>query len=649
LDVWVLSSIDLNMGVTKNISSVILFLVSSLVCTSQPTTFFTPVNVQKAIAKKTRSIDGTPGIVYWQNRADYKINLNFDPKSLVLKGYETIVYSNNSPDTLRHLIFHLFPNMYKKGNMRDEDIDPADESDGLIIDKFIIAGKEIPVSSSNEYMYIEHTLLRLSLDAPILPQKQLSIGISWHFTLNRNSHIRTGAVDSSSFFIAYFFPRIAVYDDINGWNFYKYTNDAEFYNDFGTFDVSITMPKNYLVWATGVLKNPEEVLSEKYYNRYKAVNQSNIIMHIVDTADLKLNDFTKSDQNTWKFLAENVTDFAIGTSDHYLWDATNLTVDNKTGKKVFLDVAYNKNSKDFYKVINIARQAIDLMCNSFPGVPFPFPKETVFNGLSEMEYPMMVNDRSYGDDIHGTIDLTTHEIFHSYFPFYCGFNEVNYAWMDEGITSYATYNFVKVMDPGFEKVCFIDEYRPDMGTNLDLPVFTNSNSLRRPVYDMMTYPKSALFFIFLKDVLGEEVFNKSFREFIARWNGKHPLPFDLFNTFTNVSGKSIDWLIKPWIFEYGYVDLAIKDIVEQNDKYYINIERKGSYPAPVNLKINYRDKSTEVIHCTAEIWKNGEVIYTIEKSLYKKILKVELIDEYGADVNPANNIFTVNGWKLNQR
>jgi aminopeptidase N len=221
--------------------------------------------------------------------------------------------------------------------------------------------------------------------------------------------------------------------------------------------------------------------------------------------------------------------------------------------------------------------------------------------------------------------------------------------MDEGITSYATYNFVKAMDPGFEKVCFIDEYRPEMGTNLDLPVFTNSSTLRRPVYDMMTYPKSALFFIFLKDVLGEEVFNKSFQVFIARWNGKHPLPFDLFNTFTNVSGKNIDWLIKPWIFEYGYVDLAIKDIVEQNEKYYINIERKGSYPAPINLKINYRDKSIEAIHCTAEVWKNGEVIYTIEKSIYKKILKVELIDEYGIDVNPSNNIFTVNGWKLNQR
>jgi len=622
--------------------------VISLNCFPQSNEIYIPHSIQKAFARKTRSNDGKPGIVYWQNRADYKIDVALNPKTLLVSGKEVIKYTNNSPDSLKHLIFHLFPNMFKKGNMRDSDIDPADESDGLTIDRISVNGKVFDEQSKNESLYIEHTLLRLNLKPILLPDKQISIEIDWHYTLNRNSHIRTGAVDSTSFFVAYFFPRVAVYDDIDGWNYYKYTNEQEFYNDSGSFDVSISMPKNYLVWATGTLTNPEEVLSEKYSKRFRAVNQSNVMMYIVDTSDLKLSDITKqNDLNIWRFKAENVNDFAFGTSNHYLWEATSIVVDKLTGRKVLLDVAYNKDSKDFYKVLSVGRQSIELMCSSFPGVPFPFPKETVFNGLSEMEYPMMANNRSY-DDIHGTIDLTAHEIFHSYFPFYCGFNEVQYAWMDEGLTSLATYLFVSEMDPDFAKICFIEEYQPDMGTALDPPLFTNSSVLRRPVYDYLSYPKSALFFLYLRDLLGNDIFKKSIQEFISRWNGKHPLPYDLFNTISNVSGQDISWFIKPWIFEFGYIDMGVS-IVEKNEKYAITIERIGNYPAPINLKIYYQDGMYETIHQSAVVWKNREPKFIIEKSIYKKIRKVELLDEYGVDINSTNNSFTVNGWRLNHK
>ena len=634
------------MKIIRHIEFAAILVIITSNCFSQAIDIFIPYNIQKAFARKTRSTDGKPGIVYWQNRANYRIDVALDPKTLLISGKETITYTNNSPDSLKHLIFHLFPNMYKKGNMRDSDIDPADESDGLTIDKVSVNGNELDEKSKNELLYTEHTLLSLKLTPILLPDKQLSINIDWHYTLNRNSHIRTGAVDSTSFFVAYFFPRIAVYDDIDGWNYYKYTNEQEFYNDFGTYDVSISMPNNYVVWATGIFSNPEEVLSEKYLNRYKAVSQSNVIMHIVDSTDLVTGGITKSNNyNKWHFKADNVTDFAFGTSNHYLWDATSIVTDKQTGKKVLLDVAYNKDSKDFYQVISIGRKSIELMCNTFPGTPFPFPKETVFNGLSEMEYPMIVNNRSYLD-IHSTIDLTAHEIFHSYFPFYCGFNEVKYAWMDEGLTSMATYLFVSVMDPDYAKICFIEDYQPDMGTSLDLPIFTSSSSLRRPAYDYLSYPKSALFFLFLRDIIGDDVFKKSIQEFISQWNGKHPLPYDLFNTISNVSGQDINWFIKPWIFEYGYVDLGV-DIVEKNEKYTITIERFGNYPAPINLKITFQDGLTETIHQSAAAWKNNENKYLIEKTIYRKIKKVELTDEYGLDVNPSNNSFSVNSWRGN--
>ena len=147
--------------------------------------------------------------------------------------------------------------------------------------------------------------------------------------------------------------------------------------------------------------------------------------------------------------------------------------------------------------------------------------------------------------------------------------------------------------------------------------------------------------------MGDEVFKKSIHEFITRWNGKHPLPYDLFNTFSNVSGQDINWLIKPWIFEYGYVDLGVKEIVEKNQNYSIVIERKGNYPSPINLKISYQDGMNETIHHTAAVWKKGEVTFSFEKPLYRKIKKVELLDEYGIDINSSNNSYSVNGWRLN--
>lgn len=616
-----------------------------MVCLSQSNGLYIPRNIQKAYDKKTRSDDGKSGIMYWQNRADYKINISFEPKSLLLSGDETINYVNNSSDTLRELVIHLFPNMYKKGNARDADINFEDESDGVTIDKLVLDNNEIPAKGNNEFVHFEHTLMTVKLESSLLPHNQISLNIAWHYTLNRNSHIRTGAVDSTTFFLAYFFPRIAVYDDINGWNYYRYTNEREFYNDFGNYDVSVSVPVNYIVRATGVLKNPEEVLAEKYLNRYKAAWQSNILVHIIDTTDLSSGNITSlKPSNSWRFMADNVTDFAIGISRYYLWDAMSTIVDKTTGRKMLIDAAFDRESKDFYQVVKIAKQSIDYMCNSFPGVPYPYPKITIFNGLSEMEYPMIVNNHSY-EDIHSTIDLTAHEVFHGYFPFYTGFDEIDYAWMDEGITTFATYLITSNIDPDYARVCFIDEYRPAIGTDLDIPVFTNSNYLRRPVYDYISYPKSALFFLTLRDVLGPEVFNKAFREFIARWNGKHPMPYDLFNTISNVSGQNLDWLIKPWIFEYGYSDLSVKNIDLADDKYSIIIEKKGNYPVPINLKIFFDDSFSEVIHHSAEVWKNNNQFFTIQKPSFKKIVKVELLDEYGIDVNHTNNVFINNGRK----
>ena len=617
----------------------ITVFIAKTVILAQSSQLYIPLNIQKAFENRTRSYDGKAGAKYWQNRADYKIDINFDPDTQLLAGSEHITYFNNSPDTLQQLVFHLFPDMYKKGNSHDFNINPADQHNGVTIEKITLNKNELDILSANSPVEYEHTGFILNLPIPLSANEHLNISITWHYTLNRKTHIRNGMVDSTSFFMAYFFPRIAVYDDIDGWNKFKYTGDVEFYNDFGNFEVFITVPQNFLVWATGILQNPEKVLTEKYLLRYRSAFTSDDIIHVVDSTECTLNNITNQENNIWRFKAENVTDFAFGTSNHYLWDATSLIVEKSTGRRVLIEAAYNKDSEDFYEVAEIAGKAIEYMSSEIPGIPFPFPNVTVFKGLAEMEYPMMVNDPSY-QTIHSTIRITAHEIFHTYFPFYTGCNETKYAWMDEGLTTFATFLMSEALDsPGQGYLSFFNGYKKMIGNFSDVPIFVDSNVLKRPIYCYNSYTKAASFFLVLQDYLGDRLFKKALREFVNRWQGKHPTPYDLFFTFMDITGENLDWFIKPWFYEYGYVDLAVKNVSTKNNNYKIEIKKNGHYPANFELKIIFEDGSTETASYKVSIWKSGNNQYEINKFSDKKIKKVELIDKSLIDAKVSNNVF----------
>jgi len=584
-------------------------------------------------------MDGKPGPKYWQNRADYFIHINFDPVTRILKGKETITFYNNSPDTLNELRLHLFPNYFKKGIARDDNINYSDVSSGVTIEQMKV--NNVDISPGSRPLKYEHTNLKLQLKNPLPSGKSLDLSISWRYTVNKGSHNRTGSVDPSSFFIAYFFPRIAVYDDIYGWNDSLYTGTAEFYNDFGNFKVSIAVPRNFIVWATGSLQNPEEVLTPKYLQRFKSALSSGHIVHIINAEECTGKDITTPNSiNTWTFKAENVCDFAFATSNHYQWDATSLVKDKTTGRRVFIDVAYSKDSVDFPHVAAIARQAIEFMSFEFPGYPFPFPNETVFQGLADMEYPMMVNDGSR-KDIESAMKLTFHEIFHSYFPFFMGCNETKYAWMDEGLTSMGDYLFMGYQKkPDYQYIYFDHLYKNQIGHDLDVPIFARSDILKSPVYYNNAYSKAAAFFLILRDFLGADLFKQTLLEFMNLWHGKHPSPYDLFYFFQEAGGEDIQWLINPWFFEYGYVDLAVKKVSRHENLYRIVIEKKGRYPAPIHMKILYADGSSEIIHKKASVWKNGDSTYTIKKTTAKMIKSVELPEKIYLDADITNNRLT---------
>jgi len=232
------------------------------------------------------------------------------------------------------------------------------------------------------------------LRIPTLHAKQnMHFSITYSYTLNKTSHVRTGQVDSGAFFIAYFFPRVAVFDDIDGWNQHPYLGTEEFYNDFCDFNAEITVPGNYEVWATGNLKNTTEVYNPKIAARIAAAGLSDNITDITNAADCTAGNITTPGAtHTWKFEADSVSDFAMAMSNHYIWQASSLVVDPATKRRVRVDAVYNPDHKSYTEVINYARKTVETMSYTFPAWPYPFPHETVFDGLDQMEYPMMVND-----------------------------------------------------------------------------------------------------------------------------------------------------------------------------------------------------------------------------------------------------------------
>jgi hypothetical protein len=615
-----------------------------LASATEATELYVPQDFKAAYANGTRSPDGTPGPGYWQNRADYQLDIELDPRSRTITGAEKITYVNNSPDELTELVLHLFANLYAAGAARDYDIEPTDLTEGMLINEVTVSGSAVDMSPESSAVQVEHTLLTIVLDEPLRPGGSLELSISWQTMLNRSSHLRDGAVDATSLFAAYFFPRIAVYDDIHGWNRSRYLGTAELYNDFGDFEVDLTVPDPYIVWATGTLQNPQEVLAPAVSERYRLAHTSDTVVHVVDAEDRAGDRVTRpGSTHTWSFAAKNVSDFAFATSDHYLWDAISVEVDPASGRRVRLDAAYPVGSSDFGTVAGVAREAVHYMSFEFPGVAFPYPELTVFQGLADMEYPMMVND-SASDTPQLTLQLTSHEIFHTYFPFLTGMNETRYAWMDEGLACLADYLLMKHEGvPRHTLFWFYVLYQDEIGHDIDSPIFVRSDMLREPAYYNSSYTKAAVFFLTLRDLLGDEVFTTAIQTFIRRWQGKHPIPHDLFGTFEAVAGQDLDWIIRPWFFEYGFVDLAIAGVSSHNGSSRVVVERKGSYPASVHLELSYADGLTESVSRSAEVWRSGETTCTIELSGRQPIVKAELTDEILLDANTADNTWQKDG------
>ena len=606
------------------------FLISTISFSQQ---LFVPTNILSTYQKEIRTPDGTPGKNYWQNTASYKLNVSFTPSTRLVSGTVDINYINNSPDTLKQIWFKLYPNLYQKGAPRQSRISPEDINEGVVIDSMWVNNKLIDRRAIN----INATNMTLARQS--LPHGQsMQFRINYHYTLNKGSHTRTGEIDSNSAFIAYFFPRVAVYDDIDGWNRNPYNGSQEFYNDFCNFDAFITVPKNFLVWATGDLQNANDVLNAIYIQRMLQAETNDAITTIVDTPDLKQPITANNTFNIWHFVATDVTDFVFATSDHYLWKSSSLIVDSITKRRTRVDAVFNPKHRDYFEVVKDARKTVEVMSHQFPKWPFPYPHITVFDGLDQMEYPMMVNDNPVEDRAE-SIELTDHEIFHTMFPFYMGTNETKYAWMDEGWATIGEWIVSPIIDTTIIDTYGVAPYEMGAASEIDLPIMTLSTQLNGTSYFLNSYAKPAFAYLYIRDMLGESLFTKALHYYIQQWHGKHPMPYDFFNCMNTGSGKNLNWFWKRWFFDNGYPDLAITSVTNRLKSYNITITSKGSKPVPIDLTIVFADKTVSKVHRSIEVWEKGNSTYSLTIPAKQKILKVVLGSTYSVDSNKADNVF----------
>jgi len=601
---------------------------------------YMPRNVKATFRKGTRSPDGRPGPAYWQNRGRYNIAITALPPDRTIRGSEQIVYMNNSPDTLRNPVIKLFLNIHKPGAPRVGGASPEYLTSGVRIDSLAVNG----VATAWECNDNCFTWQRVRLAAPLLPHDSVRLAFKWHYDISKESG-REGMLDSTTFFLAYFYPRVAVYDDYNGWDTMNFTDMQEFYSDFNDYDVAITVPANYVVWGTGTLLNPAELLQPKFLQRYTQSFTSDQTINVASRAEMVSKTVTtQSPRNTWRFRATNIPDMTFNLSDHYVWDAASVVVDDATNRRASVQAAYNDTAADFHHMVQFARHGLDWLSHNWPGVPYPFEKATVVQGQAGMEYPMMVNDESYPDTVFSRF-VVEHEIAHSWFPFYMGINETRYAMMDEGwATTFENLignaDLGKQAASGFFEQFRVNNWAQNPSPLEDLPIVTPADGLSGGAYGDNAYGKPALGYLALKDMLGDAAFGKALHGFMDRWHGKHPIPWDFFNSVNDITGQNLNWYWNSWYFSNNYIDLGIGGVEKAGSGYTVVLNNIGGMPVPVDLEAHYGDGSNEVVHETAAIWAANQRQATVTISTSKTLQSLNLNGGIWVDADSTNNRWT---------
>jgi hypothetical protein len=611
---------------------------------------------------ETRNADGAPGPRYWQQTVDYTLKAVLDTAAKRLSGTEQVRYTNNSPDTLRFLWMQVDQNLFRPGSVGSllfaqesrfggagfpggfeiesitQSVVPAKPAAGSRRRRAAAASQAAAQSTPLRWR-VDDTMMYLDLATPLPPGGSTTLDLVYGFNIPEHGADRMGR-DGSLYEIAQWYPRMAVYDDVHGWNTDQYLGQGEFYLEYGNIDYEVTVPAGYIVAGSGVLQNPTEVLTAAERGRLATAIKSDSTIAIVTPDELASGAARPRTEGTqtWRFRAEHVRDVAWAASPEFLWDASGWD-------GVLAQAYYRPSATDLWKdAAKMSRYSIQEYSTRW--FRYAYPQISAVEGtVSGMEYPMLAMEAK-GEDGPDLYNVITHEIGHMWFPMMVGSDERRYAWMDEGfntfMNTFSEEDYWKRDDTEIRRgearfVTALDQ------TSNAQPIMTPANRYKNDQnLGSLAYVKPSIMLLALRNkVLGPEVFDTAFREYTRRWAFKHPQPADFFRTIDQVSGRDLSWFWRGFFFTTAALDQSVESVRQAPDSGALIVLRSlGAAVMPVELRVGYADGSEDLIKLPVEIWYGGNR-YLYRYNPRKQIVSARVNpDGVFPDVVPANNGWT---------
>ncbi len=563
----------------------ILLLISFTSLNSFAQKKFAQLDQELPTANEFRTASGAPGNHYYQQKADYKMNITIDDETQKLSGTETITYTNNSPDQLNYLWLQLDQNIYSENSdSKLIEVEKMEDfkSVGDVRKRFFnydggFKIEQITSTSGQEMRYfINKTMMRIDLDKPLMPKTSISFQIKWWY--NINDRMAVGGRSGYEYFekdknylytVAQFFPRMCVYNDVTGWQNKQFLGRGEFTLPFGDYEVSITVPADHIVGATGECQNYKSLLTAEQLKRLEQAKKSDQPIIIVTQAEAEKAEQNKEKKTkTWTYKATNVRDFAFASSRKFIWDAQNQPVN---GKNVLCMSYYPKEGNPLWERYSTKLVAHTIKTYSKFTIDYPYPVAiSVHSKWIGMEYPMICfnggrpeADGTYSEgEKYGMWGVIIHEVGHNFFPMIINSDERQWSWMDEGLNTFVQYLTEQEWERGYPSrrgpaYLIADYMRGDKKTIS--PIMTNSESIFQFGNNAYGKPATALN-ILRETIMGRELFDYAFKTYCERWKFKHPTPADFFRTMEDASAVDLDWFWRGWFYGTDNVEISIDDV-----------------------------------------------------------------------------------------
>jgi hypothetical protein len=601
---------------------------------------------QRAVAHGTRTTTGVPGPAYWQQWTDYSLWVRLDPIRKRIDGDATIVYHNRSPDTLPVLALQLAQNLHAAGVPRNE---PGEVTGGVELTRVADdSGRRLPY-------HVDGTVLLVRPPAPVGPGATVTLSIAWNFRVpQQGAGARMGWSGDDFYHLAYWYPQMAVYDDVVGWQVDPFLSRAEFYAGFGSYDLRVEAPEGWVIHATGSLVNPEEVLTDLTQARLARAERSDTAIHILTENDLGPGRATRRHALgtlTWRFHADSVRDLAFSATRASLWDAARTPVGDRDGDGdtdyARVDAVYRANAPRWQHVWRYAQHAIDFL-SRFTGIPYPWSHMTAVEGAGiiggGMEFPMMTLIGDYNERGDSALYyVTAHELAHMWVPMIVATDERRHSWMDEGTTTFNENQARKEFFPG------VNHDLSDQQTYIAMTRSGAEGELMRwadyhysgEAFGVASYQKPASLLAALRGLLGDDVFLAGYRAYLSAWAYRHPKPWDFFHAFDEAAGRDLSWFWRAWYYETWTLDHAVADVESAGGETRITIEDRGWAPMPARLAITLADGEVIRREIPVETWLAGETTAFVAVETAATAVRVEIDPEQlFPDVDRENNVWT---------